>query len=296
MIKTRKTQNSDTPMRDKLENDGFSEDKVLCLGKILRQGREAKGYTRHELSWRSGVSQNSIVRYERAGIDEDGQIPPANKLAKLAIELGLDPLILLQASLSGADQFVAGNEFKINRGNPYLTYIKDQYLTLLHENHLMRTFLQDLLSPKQEGHGNKSLLEKLDMVVQIFNAQSNFENKMIKSGNFMPIAREYDHPSCKEDMHADWKYQGATDLHLANAKEIADKLGVKYEAPNFYNDRSDRQYPHVSSADELWFGRPDGEEEFQEAVSTYRKTQPEENKESSGSLQTAPSSLDDEKN
>jgi len=67
------------------ENDFHS-----TVGSMIWRAREEKGVSRAQLAKTTGISQNSLAKYEKAG-EEDGQYPPLPKMALLCKELNLDP-------------------------------------------------------------------------------------------------------------------------------------------------------------------------------------------------------------
>jgi len=73
------------------------------LGDILSSARLQMGWSRARLSKATGISENSIVRYEKAGVSEDGQYPPAPKLAALTFALGLNAVDVMMGCLSPKD-------------------------------------------------------------------------------------------------------------------------------------------------------------------------------------------------
>lgn len=71
-------------------DEGLGEMRFRALGEIIRDAREAKGMSKAHLSKISGVSQNSLVKYEKCGI-EDGIEPSLKNIVRIAAALDIDP-------------------------------------------------------------------------------------------------------------------------------------------------------------------------------------------------------------
>lgn len=69
------------------------------VGGMIWRAREKKGISRAHLAKVTGISQNSLAKYEKAG-EEDGQYPPLPKMALLCKELELDPRIVFRRTFS----------------------------------------------------------------------------------------------------------------------------------------------------------------------------------------------------
>lgn len=60
------------------------------LGAIIRQAREDAGISRTGLAKITGISPNSMVKYEKAG-EPEGKFPSLQNMAKIAQKLDIDP-------------------------------------------------------------------------------------------------------------------------------------------------------------------------------------------------------------
>lgn len=60
------------------------------LGDLIREAREKKGMSKARLSKLTGISPNSLVKYEKAG-HEGGMEPSLKNMAKISAVLDLDP-------------------------------------------------------------------------------------------------------------------------------------------------------------------------------------------------------------
>lgn len=76
------------------------------VGSMIWRTREDKGISRAHLAKVTGISQNSLAKYEKAG-EQDGQYPPLPKMALLCKELELDPREVLHRTFT-LDEVVSG--------------------------------------------------------------------------------------------------------------------------------------------------------------------------------------------
>lgn len=63
----------------------------IPLGTLLTQARLERKLSRAEVAQGAGIAENSLVRYEKAGLEDDGQFPPGPKLAALCFFLEIPP-------------------------------------------------------------------------------------------------------------------------------------------------------------------------------------------------------------
>lgn len=124
----------------------------IPLGELLTKARLDKNMSRAQLAKETGFSENSLVRYEKAGLEKDGQYPPSPKLAKLCFMLDISPLTAMFSSLS-RDEFW---EFKPYTSENWLMdhpdheYLLEQWFVLVKENYKLRTTLKIMLGPDPE--------------------------------------------------------------------------------------------------------------------------------------------------
>ncbi len=71
----------------------------MGLGKVLKFGREQKGWTRQFLADELKINVNSLAKYERAG-DATGQYPPFPTLARMVSKLELDTAAVFASELN----------------------------------------------------------------------------------------------------------------------------------------------------------------------------------------------------
>lgn len=67
----------------------------LSLGSMIRSAREKKGMTRTKLAEFTGISQNTLAKYEKAH-ELGGKTPGLSKMVKLAYVLEIDPRQIFQ--------------------------------------------------------------------------------------------------------------------------------------------------------------------------------------------------------
>lgn len=79
---------------------------IRTLGMLLTDARSKMGLTRASLSKKTGISPNTLAKYEKAG-SPGGKIPTAGKLAVICLYLQLDPREALLYSLGdGAGEWL----------------------------------------------------------------------------------------------------------------------------------------------------------------------------------------------
>lgn len=122
------------------------------LGAILTDARERFGLSRAALAKRTGITEVSLARYEKAGLDVDGQYPPSPKLAVLTIELGLDLTRLLLACVPAEDY--EQWEHKVlehDSDAPSTGFLMDQISKIRHDNSLLHMACRVLLKIEKEN-------------------------------------------------------------------------------------------------------------------------------------------------
>jgi len=150
------------------------------LGELITKARIDAGLSRAQLAKNIGIGENSLQRYEKAGLEDDGQYPPSPKLAKICFELGLSPLKVLLSSLSLDEYWTY--LFKSSEdglmGHPQHEYLIEQYGVLLSDNRSLRVLLEFLIKDKDELNSNE--LEYTEYLKgearKIFEAQRKFED------------------------------------------------------------------------------------------------------------------------
>ena len=122
------------------------------LGELIVKARLEQGLTRAQLAKKAGISENSLQRYERAGIEADGQFPPGPKLAKLCFELHLSPIKVLLGCLSQDDYY--GYMLQSTEDglidHPQFEYLLDQHTALVTDNRALRVLVDLLTIPDED--------------------------------------------------------------------------------------------------------------------------------------------------
>lgn len=165
----------------------------IPLGELLMKARLERGFSRAHVAKEAGVSENSLVRYEKAGLEDDGQYPPSPKLASLCFCLEINPLLALLSCLGGKEYWQyysqTGEDWLME--HPAHNYVSDQFHALLRDNHIMREALRVLLDPEQakEEFGPYIVDWVKEEVRKVISVQDAFEQKMKDIGIYRPVER-----------------------------------------------------------------------------------------------------------
>jgi len=136
------------------------------LGALIVSARNARGWSRTVLSNITGLSQNTLAKYERAG-EPGGKMPPANKLATLCYHLQIDPREALKAARPSILDMRSGTptnpneqmmgEFitaHLEQGNPHWTNAADINALLrslyLQSRHQLQELMAEVRAFKSE--------------------------------------------------------------------------------------------------------------------------------------------------
>jgi transcriptional regulator with XRE-family HTH domain len=158
----------------------------IPLGELLTKARLDKHMSRAQLSKETGISENSLVRYEKAGLEKEGQYPPSPKLAKLCFTLDISPLTVMFSSLSHNDYWKFKSVTSENwlMGHPEFEYMEEQWFTLVKENHKLAAALKLILGPKpKQGTVDAEMLEWTKTETrQIIKRQEAFDQRLKDAG------------------------------------------------------------------------------------------------------------------
>jgi hypothetical protein len=121
------------------------------------------------------------LRYERAGVESDGQYPPSPKLAKLCFELDISPLKALLACLPPDDywKYYFETAEDPQTDHPMFDFLGDQFAQLASDNRTLRVLLERMIQdpPPAPDSAEAEMLEHLKKEARkIFNAQKRFED------------------------------------------------------------------------------------------------------------------------
>jgi transcriptional regulator with XRE-family HTH domain len=118
----------------------------IPLGELLLNARLEKRLSRADVAKLADISENSLVRYERAGIDDDGQFPPSPKLAQLCFTLELNPLTVLLSCLGYREYWREKGELWerefMMKGHPDYEYLQSEVFRLMKENAMLKSALR----------------------------------------------------------------------------------------------------------------------------------------------------------
>ncbi|MDA5192519.1 hypothetical protein [Govanella unica] len=158
----------------------------------------------------TGISENSLQRYEKAGLSPEGQYPSAAKLALLCFELKISPAQALAASLPDKDYHFGSQALSIDAHRaPSFDYLRRQFLDTLEDNSRLRSILKILLAPPpiKGSPAYKRVLWLLGTLRSMFQRQEKFEADLTKAGAHVPTVRMYQNPhSMPEEINLDWVY------------------------------------------------------------------------------------------
>lgn len=173
------------------------------LGELLLSARLNKGLSRAQVSKATGINEGSLSRYERAGIDDDGQYPLSRKLALLCFFLEIPHL---EAAFSCLDQ----EAFESYRGktwedelldHPAHNYLLEEYTAVLRDCRLLRAALRSFY-PDQLGSDATETSDVAwvrENALRIFEKQESFEAEMIARGSFVPLDYSFSWPGNSDD-------------------------------------------------------------------------------------------------
>lgn len=136
----------------------------IPLGELLTRARVDKHLSRAQVAKDTGIAENSLIRYEKAGIDEDGQYPPSQKLAKLCFYLGISPLTSLMSCLSRDEFWDVSLETGVDwlSDHPQHRYLEDQYHAHKEDNQVLIYVLRELVgSPRDKARYDEKYVDWL---------------------------------------------------------------------------------------------------------------------------------------
>lgn len=124
----------------------------IPLGELITKARLDKHMSRAQLAKETGLSENSLIRYEKAGLETDGQFPPSPKLAQICFTLGISPLTALLSSLSHDEfwKFKSSTKDDWLQDHPDYMYLVNQWFALTRDNHKLTAILKLLLDEDLE--------------------------------------------------------------------------------------------------------------------------------------------------
>lgn len=154
------------------------------LGELLFEARRNLDMSRPELSRLTGINENSIVRYEKAGIDEDGTYPPAPKLAAICFHLSISPTEAFWSCLS-PKQFEQAEMETYHElvDHPSQQYLNAQYENLLKENRFLREAASCLLIAEENSLYDADDIDWFRKELRrLIRRQEDFEARMLQWG------------------------------------------------------------------------------------------------------------------
>jgi transcriptional regulator with XRE-family HTH domain len=133
-----------------LEGRGVARTKKIKqtpFGEVLQSARVRRAWSRAKVAEETGIGQNSIVRYEKAGIEPDGQYPPASKIGSICFALGIPPEDALYACLSQSDfeKYATEAQSEDAYGYPLFRAMAEEGVSMAQENVKLRTMVRMFL-------------------------------------------------------------------------------------------------------------------------------------------------------
>lgn len=180
------------------------------FGRLLSEARTEKNLSRAELARQTGIAENSLIRYEKAGLDKDGQYPPAQKLAKLCLHLSVPSSKAIWSCLSTEDfDEYEGELFDDMMDHPHQLLTTEQMEYLERENQglreSLRYFVDDIFG--EEDPLNEVVREWIKKNIRpVINGYLDYENRMVAMGIFVPVKRESFHSVGGQQPDRQWPF------------------------------------------------------------------------------------------
>lgn len=166
-------------------HDGYRNPrKQKPLGEVLFEARRNKDYSRAHLASITNIGVNSIVRYEKAGLEPEGQFPPAPKLAALCYHLNIPLSEAFWSCLSPEDfaEIEIGTVDEL-MDHPMNDFLRSQVDALVKDNHFLKEAFKCLLGLNRTFPFNETdahwLVQELRKTVDRY---EDFECRMLQWG------------------------------------------------------------------------------------------------------------------
>lgn len=159
------------------------------LGDTLLKARLKKHLSRAEVSSATGISENSLIRYEKCDREGNGQFPPADRLASLCFYLDINPLeAVLSCIPEGLYWKYEHKTFEdILFDHPDYLWLQNQYSKVAQDNDFMRAALEKLISPAEHDYDEEEKKWIKSELTQMFKRQEAFRSRMIALGIASPL-------------------------------------------------------------------------------------------------------------
>lgn len=153
----------------------------IPFGELLTKARLEKRMSRAQLAKETGIAENSLIRYEKAGLEDDGQYPPSPKLAVICYVLGMSPLRAMLSCID-ADLYCDFNHSLATEyaDIPQYDYVMNENIELGNENRKLRSLVKILSGANTNVH--KEAVDWLKTEVKsIFDQEERFSDLCIRS-------------------------------------------------------------------------------------------------------------------
>ncbi len=131
------------------------------LGDLIVRARTERGISRSKLAEMTGISENSLVKYEKAGVEPDGQFPPSPKLSAICAVLLITPVEALLGCLEGDEweQYYYESTQKWVEGHPGYKLAMREIRDLAFENRLLVEAVRVILFPNSSDQHDEETIE-----------------------------------------------------------------------------------------------------------------------------------------
>lgn len=159
----------------------------ITFGELLLTKRLEAKLSRAQLSRQTGISENSLIRYEKAGLEQGGQYPTGPKLAKLCFQLGIPAASALWGCMDAEDyrKYEFGEGHADISDHPAFSQLHDQYEYLQQENSTYREALRFLVTEHDDldpSYVEEVIVWIKDEVRNLFSTFENFQARMLANG------------------------------------------------------------------------------------------------------------------
>lgn len=174
------------------------------LGELLLNARLALRLSRADVAKATGINEQSLIRYERAGLDDEGQFPPSPKLAMLCFYLRLHPLRVLLSCLAYGDYWhVKGmfseEKFQLESGHPDYDYMTGEVFRLRAQNDLFRVVLRHLFEIPDRELNDDVLKALVDRVRRMLADEADIREEFAGFGIVTPQSCSFGIPGIPAD-------------------------------------------------------------------------------------------------
>ncbi len=220
------------------------------LGELLLNARLAMRLSRADVAKATGINENSLTRYERAGLDDEGQYPPSPKLAMLCFFLRLHPLRMLLSCLSYGDYWhvkgvVSEEKFHWETGHPDYDYMTGEVFRLRAQNDLLRAALRRLFDLPDREFGDDVLDALVERVRRMLTTESDLREEFAGIGLVTPESEQLSIPGIPVERRAE---ANNTSIPRESARLWFDRPAPEENGPDQKDPSRSRAKPKPKNA------------------------------------------------